>query len=72
MEARFPIGTQYLHKRGKVERICTVVDILKTYNHTGELVSIRYVSEHEFLGQKVLDRDVVDATIARNLIGTPQ
>jgi hypothetical protein len=69
LKARFPIGTQYL-TRGKRKDLCTVVDILKTYNNAGELVNIRYVTEHEFCGQMVRDRDVVDPTIAMNL--TPE
>jgi hypothetical protein len=65
--ARFPIGTQYL-TRGKRKDLCTVVDILKTYNNAGELVSIHCVTEHEFCGQMVKDYNVVDPTIAMNLI----
>lgn len=57
------IGTTY-KTRGKHPKLCTVVDVLKTYNSVGELVSTRYVSEHEFCGQIVTDRDVVAATIA--------
>lgn len=63
----YPIGTKY-QTRGKVKRICTVVDILKTYNAAGELVKVRYVSEHEFCGQMVRDYDVVAVTIARGII----
>lgn len=68
-EPRFKIGTRY-QTRGKVSRICTVVDILKTYNSLGELVSIRYVSTNEMLGQTVTNRDVVETTIAMGLIET--
>ena len=66
-DARYPIGTQFL-SGGKHKRMSTVTDILKTYNMAGELVNIRYVATHEFVGQIVTDRDVCDATIARNLI----
>ena len=66
-EPKYSIGTQY-RSRGKVQRVCTVVDILKTYNVAGELVSIRYVSSHDFMGQIVLDRDVVETTILMGLI----
>jgi hypothetical protein len=44
--------------------LCAVTDILKTYNSKGELVKIRYVAEHQFMGQTVTDRDVVETTIA--------
>ena len=66
MEARFTIGTQYM-SAGKYKRLCTVCDILKTYNNAGELVCIRYVATHDFMGQTVMDCQVVDATIARGL-----
>ncbi len=68
-EVRFPIGTQF-KTRGKHPKICTVIDILKTYNNSDELVSIRYVATHEFLGQLVKNYDVVDTTIAMGLIKT--
>lgn len=56
------IGTQY-KTRGKAPRLCTVTDILKTYNSKGELVKIRYVATHTFLGQTVTNDDVVETTI---------
>ena len=62
---RFPIGTKFLSS-GK--DVCTVVDILKTYNNAGELVRIRYVAAHPFMGQDVYDYDVVDTTIAMRLL----
>lgn len=61
------IGTKY-KTRGKHPKICTVVDVLKTYNGAGELVKLRYVSEHDFCGQMVTDSDVVIVTIQRGLI----
>lgn len=63
-KARFPIGTTF-NNRGK---IATVIDILTTYNIKKEVVKIRYVSVHNFLKQEIINDDVVDATIARNLI----
>lgn len=67
LQARFPIGTTFL-SNGKRKDVCTVTDILKTYNNAGELVKIRYVAKHILLGQPVYDYDVVDPTIARNLV----
>ena len=58
------IGTKFT-TRGKHPRECVVTDILKTYNSKNELVSTRYVANHEFLGQIVTDRDVVAVTIQR-------
>lgn len=72
LTARFPIGTKFL-SNGKRKDVCTVVDILKTYStKQGELVKIRYVASHMFCGQVVLDNDVVDTTIARNLVSIPE
>lgn len=64
------IGTTFIKQRGKVknDRIETVTDILKTYNSAGEHIKTRYVAEHDFLGQKVTDRDVLGVTIQRGLI----
>lgn len=62
----YAIGTQF-KTRGKAPRLCTVTDILKTYNSAGELVKTRYVAQHDFMGQKVNDYDVVTTTIAMGL-----
>ena len=66
-EAKFKIGTTY-KTRGKAPRLCTIIDILKTYNNAGELVSIRYVSTHTFLGQTVTNNDVVETTVVMGLV----
>jgi len=68
MEAQFKIGTKFIKQGRKHAKIETVVDILKTYNSKGELVKIRYVAAHEFMGQTVTDSDVLDITIARGLV----
>lgn len=64
-QAKFPIGTQFIRvsAKGKRRDLCTVVDIYRTYNAEGKLVSLRYVAEHDFMGQKVMDYDVVETTI---------
>jgi hypothetical protein len=66
-DARFPIGTQFIPVR-PISRVHTVTDILRTYNSVGELVDVRYVATHEFMGQLIEDRSVYDTTIARGLI----
>ena len=66
MNKDHPIGTQYT-TRGKRPDLCTVTDILKTYNNGGELVKTSYVSTHQFLGQTVMNHDVCAVTIARGL-----
>lgn len=62
--ARYKIGQQYM-TRGKHPVRCTVTDIYSTYNAQGELVYIRYVAAHEFLGQTLTEYDIPEATIAR-------
>lgn len=66
-EPRFSIGTKF-QTMGKHPKVCTIVDILKTYNAKGDLVKIRYIATHEFMGQTVADYDVPDATVARGLL----
>lgn len=63
----YPIGTKY-RTRHKQPKECTVVDIYKTYNVAGELISTRYVTVHEVLGQRVFDYDVVRTTIDMGLV----
>ncbi len=63
----YPIGTRYSNG-GKHPKVCTVIDILKTYNYKGELVKTRYVSTHDVLGQVVTSYDVPSVSIARGLI----
>lgn len=62
-QPKYRIGQQF-KTRGKAPRVCTVVDILKTFNNAGDLVQLRYVATYEFLGQTVTDRDVPETTIA--------
>lgn len=64
---RFAIGQQF-YTRGKTRQLCTIVDILSTCNANGELVHIRYVATHEFMGQTVYDYDVPDSAVAMGLI----
>lgn len=63
----YAIGTKF-KTRHKQPKICTVTDILKTYNSKGELVKVRYVATHEFLGQVVTDNEVVETTIKMGLL----
>jgi hypothetical protein len=60
--ARYAIGTQYTTRR-KFPRKCTVVDIHTTINHAGNIVKVRYVATHEFMGQTITDSDVIETTI---------
>ena len=67
MSAKFPIGTKF-RTRGKHPLDCVVTDILRTFNSRDELVKVRYVAEHLFLGQPVKDENVVETTIAMGLL----
>lgn len=67
MGSDYAIGTQYM-SRDKHPKLCTVVDVLKTFNSKGELVATRYVSTHQFCGNPITDSNVVAVTIARGLI----
>jgi len=58
------LGKQF-KTRGKHPKLCTVVDVHKTYNRDGELIRTRYVSQHEFLGQTVTTYDIPSVTILR-------
>lgn len=68
---RFPIGTAYM-TRGKHARQCLVVDQITLTNSKGEVLRASYVSEHQFCGQRVLEHDVCDTTIARGLLPAKQ
>lgn len=66
-EQRFQIGQKFL-SHGKHPRLCTITDVLKTFNSAGLLVRVRYVATHEFIGLNVItDYDVCDATVARGI-----
>ena len=66
MTKLYNIGFTYIHKRPKQKPIeKTIVDIYKTYNNVNELVKVRYVVSHNFLGQTVTEHDVIHTTIAR-------
>lgn len=67
MEARFKIGQQFMSP-GKHPKLCTVTDVLRTYNSAGDLVATRYVATHEFFGQTIIDRDVCETSIARRAV----
>lgn len=58
---KYEIGQQFTDRRGRCH---TITDILKTYNSAGELVDLRYVTVHEFLGQLVEDRTYIENSIA--------
>jgi len=65
---KFPIGTKFKQRIKKRTDICTVVDYVVSYNMAGEIVNRRYIASHDFMGQSVVDHDVPEASIARNII----
>lgn len=62
----YTIGTQYL-TLGKHPVLCTVSEILTTYNSKGALVNTRYESTHQFMDQLVSETNIVATTIARGI-----
>lgn len=66
-EPRYKIGQKYI-PAGRHGKECTVIDILKTYNSKNELVTVRYISTHEYLGQTIINYDVCDSTIFRGAL----
>jgi hypothetical protein len=63
VQANYSIGTRY-QPVGK-DYVCTVTDILSTFNSKGDLVRIRYVATHTFMFRTITDYDVIETTIAR-------
>lgn len=67
-DKRIKIGTKFITPGDKQKRVRTVVDIYSTYNSKKQLVRVLYVSEHEFMGQKIRVEDVPASAIIRGLI----
>ena len=59
------IGTKFIRKGYKHPKEEEVIDIHTTRNAIGEIVKVRYVCAHEFMGQQVIDYDVPKTTILR-------
>jgi|JI10StandDraft_1071094.scaffolds.fasta_scaffold1083636_2 hypothetical protein len=62
LQARFSIGDTF-KTRGRHPRLCTILDILRTYNSNGELVRVRYVASHKLNGQVIMDYDVCETSV---------
>jgi len=63
----FDIGTNFFNG-GKHKKLCTVSDVLKTYNSRGELVKTSYTAIHLFMGQAVTEHNICKVTIQRGLV----
>ncbi len=61
---KFTPGTKYQGRNG----IESVVDILTKRNLAGGVVHIRYITERLYCGQPIHYYDVLETTIAKNLI----
>jgi hypothetical protein len=66
-QQRFQIGQQF-KTRGKAPRLCTITDVLRTYNAADELVRLRYVATFELCGQTVTYHDICDTTVAMGIL----
>jgi len=64
---RFPIGFKYIDNRSKRKDEHTVVDYRLIFNLNMELVTFRYVTKHTFMGQDIINSEVLENTIQRNL-----
>lgn len=64
MQARFPIGTTFMLK----DKLHLVTDIHTTYNAKMEIVKVTYVATHVFMKQTLTTTNILDITIAKNLI----
>ena len=64
---RYDISTQYI-SQGKHKDLCTVVGFSTAYNSNNEVVNIKYISTHKYLGQTVYNYDVLESTITRKII----
>ena len=62
---RFKIGETYTNRKGEK---CTIKDIRLTFSASGEWIATKYVVAHTFMGQEIINYDVVDTTIARALM----
>jgi len=57
---KYPVGYKFIDRNN---RICEVIDYLTTTNLNGDITQQRYVTRRELLGQSIIDRDTVQATI---------
>jgi hypothetical protein len=62
---KYPVGTKF-QTGGKRKDVCTVTDMITTTNLAGEIVQVRYVATHKFMGQTLTD-NVPAVTIARGI-----
>lgn len=66
MPQRFEVGTQYL-SAGKHPVLCTVVNYITCTNLAGNIVKTYYETSHDFCGQRVVETNVCETTIARGV-----
>ena len=65
---KYGAGTKFIRKSGKRKnkQVETITDVYRTYNNANELIKIRYVATHEFIGNTITDYDVLETTISRS------
>ena len=68
MKTKYSIGTEFIKVGRKNKNSWVVRDILITRDSSDTIVKIRYLCEGTFLGQSMMDDDVVETTIARGLL----
>ena len=69
---KYGVGTNFIRKSGKRKnkQVETITDVYRTYNNANELIKIRYVATHEFIGNTITDYDVLETTISRSELVT--
>lgn len=68
---KYPIGTKF-QTRGKHPKSCTVTDCRTVLDAHGAIVDHYYVATHEFMGQVVTDRHVLELSITMGLVSAPE
>lgn len=61
------IGDMFIQKSKHRKDICEVIDKLTTTNSNGEIVNVRWLCQHDFMGQKIKHEEC-DSTVRRNRI----
>lgn len=64
-EPHIPVGTKFIRRGTTRKDIETVIDVHTTFNLKGEIVHVRYVSSHVFMGQELVCRGIPATTILR-------
>lgn len=62
-DERIYIGLTFEHYAKKHNKQRVVTDVLTTTNNNGDVVKIAYITEHDFMGQKVRGEETASAIL---------